>query len=197
MTTRLVASTIAVSAVTIVLAGCGTGAGTPSEPVQSSPTQAASPIPQVKNPRDVTAMVRRTCELLTPAQAKSFGLDIPPEQREGLFGTLNCEWMHTTRERETIRTVDISLFANNPTLEVSYSKNRDRPFFELAEIASYPAIVSRTNADLAICDVDIKTAERQSVSITYHMKDRSSPQQSCVVAKQVAAAVVANVPPKN
>jgi hypothetical protein len=43
-----------------------------------------------------------------------------------------------------------------------------------------------------------KTADRQSVSITYDSKEfNSNPQQSCEAAKQIAAAVVLNVPLKN
>lgn len=190
------ATSVMAAVAVIMLTGCSSGT-TAQESVPLSPTQMASPIPHVKNPRDVTAMARRPCELLTAPQATGFGLDLPPEQMNGLLGTLRCEWTSTTRDRRTIRTVDISIFTNNPTLEVAYNKDRDRPFFELTEIAGYPAIVSRTNADLPICDIDMKPAERQSISITYESKDfNNNPQQSCEVAKQVAAAVLMNLPPK-
>lgn len=197
MRTRWAASVIAAGSV-IVLAGCGTGAGTPPEFAQPSSTQSASPIPPVKNPRDVAAIAQRTCELLTPEQAKGFGLDIPPTPSDGLFGTVYCAWTSATRDRSTIRRVAISVFTNNPTLEVAYNQDRGRPSFELTEIAGYPAVVSRSNADLPSCGVAIKPAERQSVSITYESKEfNSNPQQSCEVAKQVAAAVVMNVPLKS
>jgi hypothetical protein len=177
----------------ILLSGCGTS--TPPPPPQPSPTLPASPIPAVQNPRDVTAMAGRPCELLTPQQAGQFGLDLPPEQRPGLFDTFTCGWQHVTRDRETIRTVDVSMFTNNPTLEVAYYRARNRPFFELTEITGYPAIVSRTNAGLPYCDIDVKVAERQSISLTYYSKEfADNPQQACVVGKQVAAAMVANLP---
>ncbi len=197
MRSGLVAGMIAAGSV-IALAGCGGGTGAAPEPVRPSPPQAASPIPLVKNPRDVAAMARRTCELLTPEQAKGFGLDLPPTPSDGLFGTLRCEWLSTTRERETLSQLDISVFTNNPTLEVAYSKRQGLPFFELTEIAGYPALVSRTNADLPFCDIDVKPAERQSVSVSYHSKlFNNNPQQSCEVGKQVAAAVLMNLPPKS
>ncbi|MGH3883910.1 MAG: DUF3558 domain-containing protein [Pseudonocardiaceae bacterium] len=180
----------------IVLAGCGTD--TSPVPVQPSPTEAASPIPPVKNPRDVTAMARRPCELLTTQQAARFGLDLPPKQRDGLFGTLECKWTSTTRERQLLRSVHVRMFTDNSTLEVAYRQDRDRPFFELTEITGYPALVSRSNADLPICDIDIKPSERQSVSVTYESKEfNNNPQQSCEVGKQVAAAVLMNLPPKS
>ena len=93
------------------------------------------------------------------------------------------------------------MFTNNPTLEVVYSKgHRGLPFFELTEIAGYPAIVTRTNADIAHCDIDIKAAERQSVTVIYHSEEqtlKNNPQQSCEVGKQIAAAVLMNLPPKS
>ncbi|HEY6425015.1 MAG TPA: DUF3558 domain-containing protein [Pseudonocardiaceae bacterium] len=182
----------------IVLAGCGSGMGAAPEAVRPSPTEAVSPIPPVKNPRDLTAMARRPCELLTPQQATRFGLDLPPKQLDGLLGTLRCKWTSTTRDRRTLRTVDIDMFTNNPTLEVGYNQDRSNPFFELTEIAGYPAIVTRTNADLPICDIDVKPAERQSFSVTYESQEfNNDPRQACVVGKQVAAAVLMNLPPKS
>jgi hypothetical protein len=197
MRTGLLGGMVAIGSV-IVLAGCGTGADAPPEPVRPSPTDAASPIPPVKNPRDVATMARRTCELLTPQQAKGFGLDLPPTQRDGLFGTLDCEWTSTTRDRQIVRTVNISLFTNNLTLEAVYDRRQGLPFFELTEIAGYPATVSRTNADQPICGIEVKPAEYQSVSVTYYSKEfNNDPQRACEVGKQVAAAVLMNLPPKS
>lgn len=142
-------------------------------------------------------MARRPCELLTAQQATQFKLTLPPREFDAYLGDVGCEWSSTTLEREIIRTVHISTFTNNPTLEVAYGKDRDRPFFELTEISGYPAIVSRTNADLPICDIDVKSAEHQSFSLIYKSKEfDSDPQRSCEVGKQVAAAVLMNLPPK-
>ncbi len=195
MSIRFIASVIAASSA-IVLAGCGTGER--PEPPRSSASESASPIPPVKNPRDVAAMARRPCELLTQQQATAFGLDLPPKQRDGLLGTLDCTWTSTTRERQIYRTVDLSMFIDNPTLEVGYAQDRGRPSFELTEIASYPALVSRPLADEPICDIDVKLAERQSISVTYESRElKNNPQQSCEVGKQVAAAVLMNLPLKS
>ncbi|MGH3719999.1 MAG: DUF3558 domain-containing protein [Pseudonocardiaceae bacterium] len=197
MRARLVASVVAASSV-IVLAACGTGPGAPPEAVRPTPAQAASPIPPVANPRDVAVMARRTCELLTPQQATGFGLDLPPEQSDGLFGTVYCAWTNTTRDRRVIRRVSIRVFTDNPTLEVAYNQDRGRPSFQLTEIAGYPTLVSRPLADEPICDIDVKPAERQSVAMTYESKEfKSNPQQACVVGKQVAAAVLMNLPLKS
>lgn len=182
----------------IALVGCGTGANPPQESSPSSPAQAASPIPPVENPRDIAALARRPCELLTEQQVKEYGLDLPPRQYDAGLGDVGCTWSHKTREQETIRSVRIDTFTNNPTLEVAYNRKRNRASFALTDIAGYPAIVSRTNADLPICDVDVKPAERQSFTLTYESTEfDKNPQQSCEVAKQVAAAVLMNLPPKS
>jgi hypothetical protein len=90
------------------------------------------------------------------------------------------------------------MFTNNPTLEIIYSKDRSLPFFELTDISGYPAIITRTNADLPICTIDIKVAERQSVSVGYNSKEfEKNPQQACEINKQVAAAVLINLPAKS
>jgi hypothetical protein len=181
----------------IMLVGCGSGMGAAPEPVRSNPTEAVSPIPLVKNPRDVAALARRPCELLTSQQAAGFGLDLPPKQYDAALGDVGCKWTSTTRDRRIFRTVYISTFTNNPTLEVVYRRERGRPFFELTEIAGYPAIVTRSNPDLPHCNVDVKPAELQSVSVSYDSDTfNNDPQQACVVGKQVAAAALMNLPPK-
>lgn len=196
MKTGVVAGTIAVGSV-FLAAGCGADRGATPELDRPGSIQATSPIPAVKNPRDIVSVARHTCELLTSQQAKGFGLDLPPTASEGLFGTQDCEWLGTTSERETVKQLDLSVFTNNPTLEVAYTKDRRLPFFELTEIAGYPAIVTRTNADLPSCDIDIKTAERQSITVIYDSREfKNNPQQSCEVGKQVAAAVIMNLPPQ-
>jgi hypothetical protein len=197
MRIRLVARSIVVCAA-IALAGCQEGEIAAPAPAQPNLPQ-ASPIPAVqKNPRDVAPMARRPCELLTTLQAKGFRLDLPPDQLTGLFGTLRCKWTTTTSDRQTIRSVDVSMFTNNPTLEVAYARRKSYPFFELTEVVGYPAIVTRTNADDPSCDINIKPAERQSISVGYYSKElTNNPQQSCDVGKQVAAAVLMNLPLKS
>lgn len=200
MTIRYLASVVAAGSL-IMASGCGGGTGTAPETPPPSPAPAASPIPPVKNPRDVAAMARRPCELLTSQQATGFGFDLPPEELDGLFGTLSCDWTKKTRSHQMVRSLGITMFTNNPTLEVQYSKDhRGLPFFELTEVAGYPAIVTRTNADIARCDIDIKAAERQSVTVFYQSEEqelKNNPQQSCEVGKQIAVAMLMNLPPKS
>jgi hypothetical protein len=195
-----VASVVAAGSM-IVAVGCASGTGAAPSMAQRSSAPAASPIPPVNHPRDVAAMARRPCQLLTAQQATGFGFDLPPEESDGLFGTLDCQWRKTSREQELVRKVDLTMFTNNPTLEVAYSRDhRGLPFFELTQIAGYPAIITRTNADIAVCDIDVKAAERQSVTVIYQSEEqalKNNPQQSCEVGKQIAAAVLTNLPPKS
>jgi hypothetical protein len=188
---RFAANAVAAGSM-LLLAGCAVPA-TPAEPRQPSPLPAASPIPPVKNPRDVAAMAQRPCELLTPQQARQFGLNLPPQQLDYTRSMVRCEWSNTFSGR----TLDISAMTNNLTLEAIYSRRSSFPTFEATEISGYPAILRRTNADLPLCFIDIKPAERESVSVVYESKEfATNPQQACVVGKQVAEAVIANLPPK-
>ncbi|HET9257435.1 MAG TPA: DUF3558 domain-containing protein [Pseudonocardiaceae bacterium] len=198
MMTKLMAGAIAAGSI-IALTGCGSATNASQQKSPAIPSPAASPIPPVqKAPRDVAAMARRPCELLTPQQAASFRLDLPPEQEDGLFGTQQCTWLSKNREYTTVRSVYVSMFTNNLTLEAVYGRRQGLPFFEMANISGYPAIVSRTNASLPGCDIDVKPAERQSVSIIYRaIEFKNNPQQACEVGKQVAAAVVMNFPLKS
>ncbi len=196
MINRLLVSAIACGSV-IVLAGCDSGTDAAPESVRSRPTESASPIRPVDNPRDVAALARRPCELLTSQQAAGFELDLPPKQYDAELGDVGCKWTSTTRDQRTFRTVYISTFTNNLTLEAVYDREHGRPFFELTEIAGYPATVTRSNPGLPICNIDVKPAERQSISVSYRSETfDKDPQQACVVGKQVAAAVLMNLPLK-
>ncbi|MGH3916122.1 MAG: DUF3558 domain-containing protein [Pseudonocardiaceae bacterium] len=188
---------VVVAGCMILVAGCGADPASGQRPGPSS-TPVVSPIPVVQNPRDVAAMSRRTCELLAPQQAQGFGLDLPPKPRDGLFGTVDCEWTTTKRDGRLVRQVGIAVFTDNPTLDVVYSRRDSFVSFELTTVGGYPATVVRTNADLPICDIDVKPAELQSVSLTYDSEEfRGNPQQACEVGKQVVEAVLTNLPPKS
>ena len=186
----------------IILAACagGSNAPTPAVAPRPSATQAPGPIPPpVGPPRDLTAMTRRPCDLLTMQQAIGFQLDLPADQLTGLHGTLRCKWTTTTgTAQEIVRMLDVSLSVNNPAFDTAYTRDRGLPLFEVITIAGYPTIVTMTNAKLPICTVKMKVAEQQSVSVDYEDKTlNKSPQQSCEIGKRVAAAVLTNVPPKS
>ncbi|MGQ0775918.1 MAG: DUF3558 domain-containing protein [Pseudonocardiales bacterium] len=150
------------------------------------------PIPRVEKPRNIDAIADRPCQLLKPKQAAEFGLDRPPRQIAGGLGNVECEW----RSSGLDVWVYISTFTNKLTLEEVYDRREVLPYFEITEIGGYPAIVSRTEATLPVCDIDIKPAERQSVTVSYDSTAlHSTPQQGCVVGKQVAEAVLQNLPP--
>ncbi|HEX2301405.1 MAG TPA: DUF3558 domain-containing protein, partial [Pseudonocardiaceae bacterium] len=178
--TGLLAAVLMTSAVT-VSAGCG----------YLDEADGAEPIPRVERPRDITAVADRPCELLTPQQAARFGLDRPPRQIQGRLGNVECEW----RSSQADVWVYISTFTNRPTLEQVYDRRESLAQFELTRIGGYPAIVSRTDETLPVCDIDIKPAERQSVTVSYDSTEfNQRPQEGCRVGRQVAETVVSNLP---
>ena len=178
---RLLAGALVLSSL-VVLAGCGYG----------KEAGGAEVIPRVEKPRNIQAVAGRTCELLAPQQAAGFGLDRPPRQIKGKLGNVECEW----RSSKADVWVYISTFTNRLTLEEVYDRRASLPYFELTRVGGYPAIVSRTDAALPVCDIDIKPAERQSVTVSYDAtKFNKQPQQGCVVGRRVAETVLANLPP--
>jgi hypothetical protein len=143
-------------------------------------------------------MTQRPCDVLTQQQATGFQLDLPGDQLAGLHGTLRCQWTTTTGSaREIVRMVDVSLSTDNSAFDAAYSRDRGLAFFELTNIAGYPAIVTRTNPNLPICAVRIKVAEQQSISVDYEDKTLNNPQQSCELGMRVTAALLTNVPLKS
>lgn len=177
---RLVAVVLAMGAL-IALAGCSPPA----------PASDAEVIPRVQKPRDITAVANRPCEFLNPQQAAVFGLDRPPRQIQGRLGNVECEW----RSSKADVWVYISTFTNRLTLEEVYARRESLPYFELTRIGGYPAILSRTDETLPVCDIDIKPAERQSVTVSYDSTEfNKQPQQGCVMGRRVAEAVLRNLP---
>lgn len=197
------AAAAVITAGSVIMLGACAGPANPPTPTAVPPpsaTQPPGPIPSlVGPPRDLTAMTRRPCELLTPQQATGFLLDLPADQLTGLHDTLRCKWTTTTGTAfEIVRMLDVGLSVNNPSFDAAYSRDRGLPFFEVITIAGYPAIVTMANAKLPICTVKIKVAEQQSVSVDYEDKTlNKNPQQSCEIGKRVAAALLTNVPPKS
>ncbi len=154
--------------------------------------KAAEAIPRVEKPRNITAVADRPCELLNPQQAAGFGLDRPPRQIPGRLGSMDCEW----RSSKADVWVYISTFTNRLTLEEVYTRRESLPYFELTRIGGYPAIVSRTDESLPVCDIDIKPAERQSITVSFDSTEfNKAPQQGCVVGRRIAEAVLSNLPP--
>ena len=180
---RLVAGVLVLSSL-VAFAGCGGG----------KEASGSESIPRVEKPRNILPVAGRPCELLNPQQAAGFGLDRPPRQIQGRLGNVECEW----RSSKADVWVYISTFTNRLTLEEVYGRRASLPYFELTQVGGYPAIVSRTEAALPVCDIDIKPAERQSVTVSYDAtRFNKAPQQGCVEGRRVAEAVLANLPPAN
>lgn len=194
---RLVVTALAVGAGVVSVAACDAGSDGHPPRGEGVAQDSTSPIPPVRNPRDVGVFAQRTCELLTPRQTSDLGFPHQPEQRDAILDTTTCTWTASDSIGLTVRSLTVGLFTNNPTLEAAYRKRDSWPFFELTAVDGYPATVTRSNIDLPTCSIDVRTAERQNFTLAYNAEDlKSAPQRSCDVAKQVASAVLANLPPK-
>ena len=149
---RLVAGVLVLSSL-VVFAGCGYG----KEP------SGAEAIPRVEKPRNIQAVAGRTCELLNPQQAAGFGLDRPPRQIPGKLGNVECEW----RSSKADVWVYISTFTDRLTLEEVYDQRAGLPYFELTRVGGIRRSCRGSMRTLPVCDIDIKPAERQSVTVSY------------------------------
>lgn len=190
---RFLPAACLVAAAWMLLSNCGGVPNDGQSPLgPPSTVVAASPIAPVRHPRDVTALASRPCTLLTSQQAARFGLDQPPQQVDDHPGKPVCEWTNSSGDR-----ISLSALTADLTLESVYRKRHSFAFFELTEISGYPATVSRASANLPTCDIDLKPAERQTVSLTYESHELGRDmQQACEVGKQVAMTVLMNLPPK-
>lgn len=189
-TRSLLVAGVLVASSLVALAGCGYL----EKADAAHEANGAEAIPRVEKPRNIVAVADRPCELLNPQQAAGFGLDRPPRQIPGTFGNVDCEWRSSTLDVW----VYISIFTNRPTLEEVYNRRESLPYFELTRIGGYPAIMSRTekDKDLPVCDIDVKPAERQSITVSFDSTEFSKqPQQSCVVGRRIAETVLSNLPP--
>lgn len=181
---RVVPATAGVVVVVVLAAACGAGA----------PATPPSPIPRIDKPRDVVAVSGRPCSLLSTAQAEQFGLDRPGQPMSGLGRSpVDCEWRNSKGDVW----VYVSTSAHESTVEGVYARRAKLPAFELTNLAGYPATATRTDGKRPACDVDLKAADGQSVTVSYDAAELDKmPQRGCAVAKEVALAVLQNLPAK-
>lgn len=122
-----------------------------------------------------------------------FGLDRPGHQIRGLLGNVDCEW----RSSRLDVWVYISAYTNKVTLEEVYARRATLPYFELTQVGGYPAIVSKTKTRLPACDIDVKPAEHQSLTVSYDStKLNNRPEQGCAEDKRVVQTVLTNLLPQ-
>jgi hypothetical protein len=184
---------LAVLAMVVVLTGCSSGSGQPTDADASLGASAPSartlddPIPPVRNPRNLTAI--QPCLLVTAPQLDSNRIDQPGTPKN-LLGNTGCDWKDKANTREFAVFVDIG----NDVLRNVYSQRSNIPVFELTEVAGMPAIRTKDDMDGASCYYRVAVAENQTLIVRFTAV-RQSREDPCASAKMFTETIIKNLPP--
>ncbi len=167
-----------------LLAGCSGAEGGPPA------TERRQLSPLVDNPRDIRAYGNEPCDVLTTAQLKTFGFDLPPRGTETLpSGNKVCVWIDSGRNGELAATT----YSDWDILERTYANRAAFQPFQPFQLAGLPAVVHQPGA-VATCDVTVGLAERQGLEIEF--TDLRQPYEDpCGAARAAAEVAVGNLPP--
>ncbi len=172
-----------------VVGGCSVGGGESGD-ADAAPLSLgrapAHPIPPVRNPKNLAAIV--PCLLLTPAQLEANRIDQPGHPKD-VLGSSGCEWSDRARTRKVAVFVDIG----NDVLGNVYAQRDTFPVFELTQVAGQPAIRTQDNVD-GTCYFRVAASEAQTLIVRFTSL-RQRREEACGPAKALAATVIDNLPP--
>ncbi|MGQ0573208.1 MAG: DUF3558 domain-containing protein [Pseudonocardia sp.] len=189
----------------LALAGC---AATPAPPPPPSPGPAAKaldppldpgvptiderftpdvpPELRVRNPKDARGL--DPCDLLTPAQLGTFGLDTGTARRNpARFGD-GCLWRYL--DGSTTAGLLLATDPNSAKLPDIWRLRQNNVIFEIREVDGHPAI--RADRFANQCDLAVAVADYQIVSIDAYADGRVLP-DPCAPAVRMAELVIANL----
>jgi Protein of unknown function (DUF3558) len=169
-----------------VLAGCSAGGTQPTAPAPPGGA-AADPIPPVRAPRDLAGTP--PCGLLTPAQLAASQIDLPSEANH-VRDAPGCMWENTAHTREIRIYVDLKY----DVLHNVYARRATFPVFELTQVSGHPAIRTKDNAADTSCVFRVAVAPRQTFVVEFTSL-RQGLEEPCGPAKELAEAVLVNLPP--
>jgi hypothetical protein len=172
------------------LAGCAAPSPPPEEAdpgLSSSVPAPDDPIPPVRNPRNLVAIL--PCLLLTPAQLDANRIDQPGRPKD-LLGNSGCEWDDKARTRQFSVFVDLG----SDVLRNVYSQRDAIPVFELTQVAGLPAIRTKDDVNGPTCYFRVATAPRQTLILRFTWLQRGSG-DPCGPARTLTEAIIGNLPP--
>lgn len=170
--------------------GCSGGGGQPTvSGVAPAPPVSAHGdlIPPVREPKNLAGTP--PCALLTPAQLARNHIDLPGQTKE-VLGAPGCQWGNKAHSREIRVFKDIG----TDDLHNVYAQRATFAVFEITEVAGYPAIRTKDNVDGTTCFFRVATAQTQTLNLTFTSL-RQGLEEPCGPARELAVAVLANLPP--
>jgi hypothetical protein len=173
-----------------LLVGCTADSG--QDPVSgaapaSSTTAHADPIPPVRDPKNLAGTP--PCALLTPVQLAQNRIDLPGQTKD-VLGAPGCKWDNKAHTQEIAMWMNIG----TDVLHNLYVQRATFPIFEIADVAGHPAIRTKDLSDGASCNFVVAAAERQALDIRFTSL-RQGLEEPCGPARELAEAVLANLPP--
>ncbi|MDN5751596.1 MAG: DUF3558 domain-containing protein [Pseudonocardia sp.] len=169
----------------LVLVGC---AGVVSSDAGST-TYVAVLAPPVTDPRDVRGIA--ACDLLTAEQEERIGLDAATEEQIRAGDDRGCEWRSTDGEG-VISAVGVQ---DPPVgLDGLYNVREAYPVFQPGEIDGRPIVrADFVDTDGRDCSIFIGIADDQMIQARAGFAFQ--PGRGCEIVREMAAAMIANLPP--
>jgi len=178
-------------ALALALTGCGglRSAG-PTSPLAAEGFPADVPQElKVNTPKDARGVAQ--CDLLTPAQLTTLGLD-PTTARPDVRGLdASCMWYYA--DRSTYASLGISTNPNNGKLPGFWRLFHNDPAFETFEVAGHPALRADQEPDRS-CSLGVGVADLQYLVVDAYF-DRKPRPDPCAPARRMAEMVLSNLPP--
>ena len=190
---RSVALTVGAAAASVLLVSCsqpGPDTGEAAPPTEAAPSSTPTGRP-VDKPLDLKA-VADPCQLLTPEQLASFGLDdVEPVIETLPWDEKACTWdssdIGITFDPNTVTGGGISRIQENQDNFDNYAETT---------VAGYPG--AQVNANELLCAVTIGTSGNDTLTadVGYYSTIEAAPGDPCDLAKRAITEAVKNVPPQ-
>ena len=171
---------------TLIIGGCSSDAQAPDQ--AQAPERFGAPIPTL--PLDGTAQTERPCGLLNESQLQAFGLQPDGRIQQLPLGAPACVWQGPGFSRE----VSAAVIVDRDYLVDTYRSRSMYQVFEPVSVGGQPAVAQQTTAQALTCTVTTGIAVGQAVDVS-STEFGDAPATPCEIARRVAEAVVANLPP--
>lgn len=183
--------------VLLAAAGCSSGPrdGEPTQPGATAPVDRAG-APPITAPRDLTSRATDPCRtLLTAAQVRELGYELPGRFRIDAIGSPSCVW-----GEKDARQVDIAVvLTRDGDFFVDTYRNRFLPVFRPLEIAGLPAVDIMTGPRAPVCTTRVGIADSQSLDLNTSVGtgiDGRPDGDPCAEGHRVAEEIVSTLPPQ-
>lgn len=185
---------IALAVLGVALAGCSSGAGSPTSagPATTTDPGNLNGAPRVANPLDTTKMQHDPCGSVTEAQLARLG--IGTSGKPANVGGPTCDWGSDTDPNASGAT--ISYLTSAAGLSAVYGQKGTYALFQpLPPIDGYPAVIAAQTDERSTgnCDVTVGVSDKLAMDVAVTVNSGPSRTDPCTPAEQLAADAIANI----